>query len=375
MNQQAMPNLTLFDLLARSWQRPASVTAACFAADGATVAFASMDGTVAISAVADDEPPDSRVRVSGDLGQTTIRPRAKPPTMLIATPPLGPGHVPIAAYGNADFIIGSGGGEVVPLLADGTLREPLLRLEKGIVALDHSLAGETTVASDGDKILLARPDVRPATLAHGLAAPIKTAALSGGGDHLAFGAGRHLSVWVVGDEIMPLDNFACAGEPGSIIWRSDAPWLACALGVDGFCLIDLARGTTHAVAGFPTAVDTLCWSPSANALLASGAFRIAAWAMDSAPVAGQTSGVLETGRAGLVPVTAVAAHPSKPRVAAGYANGQIVIAQIGSRDELGVRLAGGAVTSLAWSPDGNHLAVGDADGSAAIVSFPAQIFK
>jgi hypothetical protein len=36
---------------------------------------------------------------------------------------------------------------------------------------------------------------------------------------------------------------------------------------------------------------------------------------------------------------------------------------------------GSAVTALAWSGDGRHLAIGAVDGTAAIVTFPAQMFK
>ena len=112
------------------------------------------------------------------------------------------------------------------------------------------------------------------------------------------------------------------------------------------------------VAGFPSPVRTVCWSQPANALFASGAFRIAGWSMTAPPFGGETSGALETGRAGLVLVEAVAAHPEKKLIAAGYANGRITIAQIGARDELLVRPLGSAVTALAWSGDGRHLAVG-----------------
>lgn len=97
--------------------------------------------------------------------------------------------------------------------------------------------------------------------------------------------------------------------------------------------------------------------------------------MVAPPVDGETSGALKTGRAGLVLVEAVAAHPEKKLVAAGYANGRITIAQIGSPEEVLIRPLGSAVTALAWSGDGRHLAVGAVDGTAAIVTFPAQMFK
>ena len=161
----------------------------------------------------------------------------------------------------------------------------------------------------------------------------------------------------------------------SIRWSRDGIWLACGLEAGGFALVSLAEGRADIVAGFPSPVRTVCWSQPANALFASGAFRIAGWSMTAPPVGGETSGVLETGRAGLVLVEAVAAHPEKKLIAAGYANGRITIAQIGGRDELLVRPLGSAVTALAWSGDGRHLAMGSVDGTAAIVTFPAQMFK
>ena len=50
--------------------------------------------------------------------------------------------------------------------------------------------------------------------------------------------------------------------------------------------------------------------------------------------------------------------------------------RLGQRDELLVRQdGGGAVTALAWSGDGEHLALGTADGLAAVVGFPPHLFK
>lgn len=375
MNQQNTRNLTPFDLLARSWQRPSAVTEARFSTDGSVAAFASEDGTIAIAAVADQEPPESRIRVSGDLGQTTIRPRAKPPVPLISTPQLAPEAVPLAACGQSDFLVGGGAGAVFLLRADGGLDETGLKLEGRVVAIDHSLATGATVASDGARILLVRPHRDTIGLAHDASSPITALALSRDASHLAFSAANRLSIWVIGDEIMPLDNFAFAGRPVSIRWNRQGPWLACALEDGGYGLIDLARARSDTVAGFPAPVRSVCWSLPANALVTSGAFRIAAWSMSTPPFADATAGALETGRASMVLVEMVAAHPEKQLVAAGYADGRISIAQLGARDELIVRPSGGTVTALTWSRDGRHLAVGAADGTAALVTFPAQMFK
>ena len=88
------------------------------------------------------------------------------------------------------------------------------------------------------------------------------------------------------------------------------------------------------------------------------------------------AGALQTGRPGLVVVERVAAHPARDLIAVGYANGQVAVMQLGQRDELLVRQEdGGAVTALDWSADGEHLALGTADGLAAVVSFPPHLFK
>jgi hypothetical protein len=94
------------------------------------------------------------------------------------------------------------------------------------------------------------------------------------------------------------------------------------------------------------------------------------------PLGGDTEGALQTGRPGLVVVDTVAAHPRRDLLAVGYANGMVNLVQIGRRDELVVLAdGGGAVTALAWSDDGEQLAIGAADGSAALVGFPPQMFK
>ncbi len=121
---------------------------------------------------------------------------------------------------------------------------------------------------------------------------------------------------------------------------------------------------------------SLAWSVPANAIVTAGAYRAAAWSMAHPPLEDATVGALQTGRPGLVVVERVAAHPSRDLIAVGYANGQVGVMRLGQRDELLVRQdGGGAVTALAWSGDGEHLALGTADGLAAVVGFPPHLFK
>jgi WD40 repeat protein len=370
VNQQAIRNLTLFDLLARSWQRPSAVVGLRFSADGSSVAFAGADGTVAIAAVADQEPPESRIRVSGDLGQTTIRPRDKPPVPLTATAALADTAVPLAVHPDAGFLVGTAEGAVLHLATSGEITGTLLKLDGPVTAVDHDAGADITAAGSEGGIFLSRGG-KPA--GPGPGGPAGILAFSPDGRHLACVAGDRLSMLTL--DARPLQDIAFPARAVSAAWSGDGAWLACGLEAGGLALVRAADGRTGIVAGFPSPVRTIGWSRPANALLASGAFRIAGWSMTAPPLDGDNAGALETGRTGLVPVEAVAAHPSKPLVAAGYANGRITVAQIGTRDELVVRSLGGAVATLAWSGDGRHLAVGGADGTAAIITFPSQMFK
>ena len=375
MNQQTMQNLTLFDLLARSWQRPSAIADLRFSADGSAVAFTSVDGTVAIAAVADHEPPEARIRVSNDLGQTTIRPREKAPVPLIATGVFGDADVPLASYAHSGFLVGAASGEVLHLAAGGDVAAPLTRIEGPIVALDHSNMADMTAVSNGHDVFLSHGQDDATRLGRDVTSSTDALAFSPGGRRLACSLGEGLSIWAIEGDASLIREIPLAARPVSIRWSRDGTWLACGLETGGFALVSQADGRADVVAGFPSPVRTMCWSQPGNALFASGAFRIAGWSMTAPPIGGETSGALETGRAGLVLVETVAAHPEKKLVAAGYANGRITIAQIGALDELLVRPLGGAITALAWSGDGHHLAVGSVDGTAAIVTFPAQIFK
>ena len=76
----------------------------------------------------------------------------------------------------------------------------------------------------------------------------------------------------------------------------------------------------------------------------------------------------------MVAVVAVAAHPTRRLIAAGYANGQIVIAEPGRRDELILKASGPAPAALAWSADGRMLAIAAAD-AVSLATLPDALFK
>ncbi|MDK1492875.1 hypothetical protein QN219_22905 [Sinorhizobium sp. 7-81] len=373
MNQQSARNLTMFDLFARSWQRSAAVMDLRFNADGTAVAFAGADGSLAIAPLADAESPEKRIRVSADFGQTTIRPRKASAPPLTETAPLAKGTPPLAAGPTDRFIVASGGEELLNIDASGEIENTGIRLGRPVTALDHQAADGITAISDGTFLYLSR-DLGPLNRLEPAAdGGIEAIALSPDGLRIAASSADGLSLWQTTGTNH--ECFHLPGRPVSIRWTADSRWIACALGKGGVAFVDPASKRTGILPDFPAPVKSVCWSRPANAVIASGAFRIAAWSMETPPLIDNRSGALTTGRAGHVAIEQVAAHPLKNLVAASYSDGQIVVARIGSGDELPVRHAGGPVMALEWSADGHHLAIGTADGTAAIVTLPPQIFK
>ncbi|BCH22711.1 WD40 repeat domain-containing protein [Mesorhizobium sp. L-8-3] len=374
MNQQSIRNLTLFDLLARSWQRPSAIAGICFSIDGSAVGFAEADGSVAIAPTVDAEPPEARIRVSADLGQTTIRPRKESPAPIISAAIRRDRGAPLATHRESGFVCGGGTGDVLSLSRSGEVECTLFRTEGPVVAVEHSPRTGIIAATDGDQLYLSRGRGAIARYGRGPGSRIEALAISPDGSRIAASYADGLSVWRLEGSAAAPREIGLPSRPRTLRWDAQGKTLACSLEGGGFGLVDLESGRVETFGDFPAPVRMLAWSGPANAVVASGAFRIAAWSMKPSPGV-DDHGALVTGRPGLVLVEAVAAHPKREMVAAGYANGQVVIAQIGRRDEMPVRASGRAITALAWSPDGRHLAVGDAGGTAAIVTFPPQIFK
>lgn len=376
MNQTAAKHLTLFDLLGRAWPCAAPAGPPRFSADGAAVAFGCADGTVTVVPIEDPEPPETRIRVSGDVGQTTIRPRSRPAPSPAVSAALHQDAPPIVAGDESSFLVGAGDGSVLTLGPDGTVRGTRARIGTPVVALDHTRAASLTAIAGGDAVRLCQgAGALSDPLADDGEGEVVAIRLSPTGRHLAIARAESLSIVALDGSGRAPMVFGLLSRPLALAWRDDGAWLACTLEAGGFLMVDHAGGRSGTVTGFPMATRDAAWSIPAASIVASGAYRVAAWSMATPPLDGDMTGALVSGRAGLVAVESIAAHPARPLVAAGYANGQILLVQIGGRDEVLIRPEGGAVTALSWSDDGQHLAAAGADGMVSITTFPERMFK
>ncbi|HQT72741.1 MAG TPA: hypothetical protein PLX84_02285 [Acidiphilium sp.] len=376
MNQTATKHLTLFDLLGRTWQAAAPAGPPCFSAEGKAIAFGCADGTVIVAPTEDPEPPETRIRVSGDVGQATIRPRSRPAPLPAISDSVHQDIPPIVAGEDGGFLVGAGDGGVLTLGPDGAVRGMRARIDTPVMALDHAREAALTAIAGADAVRLCQgAGALSDPLADDGEGEVVAIRLSPSGRQLAIARAESLSIVALDGSGRAPMVFGLLSCPLSLAWRDDGACLACTLEAGGFLMVDHASGRSGTVTGFPMATRDAAWSVPAASIVASGAYRVAAWSMATPPLDGDMTGALVSGRAGLVGVESVAAHPKRPLAAAGYANGQILLVQIGERDELLVRPEGCAVTALGWSEDGHHLAAAGADGMVSIVTFPERMFK
>lgn len=363
----------LFALLARQWRLEAEVQAGAFARDGASLAFALADGTLAIVSMEDPEAAGTRWRMSIEDGRSTISPRARPLSAPVRVS-VGEGPLRLSVFGPSGFLVGGANGRLVRVEADGSARVVVEHDSTGVDAIATSCAADDRtawVAASGS-VTRYDPDGGTARAMARYEGTARTVAPSPDSQMVALGFEASLSIVDVGGTAG--ERFETAlGPVEALSWSPDGRRLAAGLLDGGVALIDRADQRVLRLPDYPAPVRTLDWSADSRHLVTGGAFRTIVWAMGEGRERPRT---LETGRSGFVAVEAARLHPHLPLVAAGYENGMIVVMAVGHRDELVIRdPAPGGLRDLNWSADGEHLAFFAAQGWAGVIDLPAHMFK
>jgi WD40 repeat protein len=130
----------------------------------------------------------------------------------------------------------------------------------------------------------------------------------------------------------------------------------------------LTDGQHMRMSGYPSKTRALSFTRGGKWLATSGAESIVLWPFTGGGPMGKAPTELAGGDETLC--TLVASHPVQEAVAAGFSDGLVVLADIGSQRILPVAGTGrGPVSALAWTPDGSRLAFGTETGFAAVVDF------
>lgn len=376
MSDQGTIAPTLFELLAREWNIGVAVQSLCFNARQSAVGYALDNGSVMIAHVSDDDPAEQRIHVSAEDGRQTIRPRAKSPKPLVMVEVENSGPIQLGALGNTDFVAGGTHGSLYRISPNGdkTIVNP--GLDDAVSGFCDCVDKKLFACSSGSRVTIFDDADMTAKISLDAGIPIAAIGFSPNGSSIAATHERGMTIWTLDGGGQKTAEIEFNGRPSSVHWNPEGGWIAAPLADGGFQLISLHDGRSQALSGYPSPVNSIAWNKKANALVTSGAFRVTAWSMNEPPIADPSTGALQTGITGFVPISSVSCHPDRNLVVAGYDNGFISIMQIGGPDEMVLNSEDhGAVIDLVWSRDARHIACGTDKGLAALISIPPQMFK
>ncbi|WP_323781157.1 hypothetical protein [Leisingera sp.] len=378
MTQHMPPQaMSLFDLIARTWHLEGQVRQVLFNAGGTSLAVALADGRLAFIRTEDAEHPEKRLRMELDTGRTSIRPREKPlPLPMVSDVPIANVNVAISRLGDQGFAFApyEGGGLWRATARGQTLKVP---------GKDDRTVTALAALPNADRILVARgselsvvAEAGAEEIAHTeMPHEVTHIATSPDGSLLGCWGPGHVSVLATAG-LDAIARIACGGEVIALSWSPCNRWLVAGCRDKSVLLVDVPAGSIDRIVDFPEAVRAVDFSGRANAMVTSGAFRVAGWTLPDLPFGDHQGAPIETGRAGLTIVDIVAVHPVRDLCAVSYANGLVTICRIGHPDEMMLREGTGApVSSLVWSDGGEHLAMGTEDGKVSIATFPKNMFK
>ena len=133
----------------------------------------------------------------------------------------------------------------------------------------------------------------------------------------------------------------------------------------------LSDGQHMRMSGYPSKTAALSFTRNGKWLATSGADAMVLWPFFGGGPMGKAP--LELAGGDGVLCTQVAAHPQQDMVAGGFADGLVVLADIGTSRVLPIAPPEhGPISALAWSPGGERLAIGTETGFAAIVDLSAR---
>jgi WD40 repeat protein len=133
----------------------------------------------------------------------------------------------------------------------------------------------------------------------------------------------------------------------------------------------LSDGQHMRMSGYPSKTASLSFSRNGKWLASSGADAMVLWPFFGGGPMGKAPIELAGGD-GII-CTRVACHPQQEIVAGGFADGLVVVADIGSSRIVPVAPPGnGPITALTWSPNGAWMAIGTESGFAAILDFSSR---
>jgi WD40 repeat protein len=352
----------LMELLGGHWRFEAPIAAAVWSDDGSVAAFALGDGGVALARAEWEGGPAVRMRATGGV-------EVHPPT--VPSPPVsrvlaheGPCRALIAQPGGG-FLSSGEDDRIVRIGLDGSIDAGTW---PGARRIDLLAAGPAGWAYASE-----REVVVTGTSRHVLTFPAEVSTLNFDPTGHRLAVAYQDGASICPDDGAPARRLSYRGLPLALAWSLDGTWLALGLAAGGVRAWRSDDSAEVIPGGHSGEARSVGFSGDGHLLAASGAPRVLYWQLDPRKLAKPGECGLPSSRA---PVTAVAWHPARPLIAAGYASGAILLCHPGAEDVLFIRGAGGGEALwLAWSPDGSRLAFATEAGEAGLVLLPEGLFR
>jgi WD40 repeat protein len=133
----------------------------------------------------------------------------------------------------------------------------------------------------------------------------------------------------------------------------------------------LSDGQHMRMSGYPSKTDSIGFTRTGKYLASSGADAVVLWPFFGGGPMGKPP--REIAQLPDTLCTRIACHPRDDLVAAGYKNGAVVLTDIATQRLVVITAGeGSAISALAWSPNGAHLAFGTEIGLVAMVDLSSK---
>jgi hypothetical protein len=301
------------------------------------------------------------------LGDGTVR--LVPPGGMAGEWPTATAHdgavLSLCADAKDGFLTGGDDGRLVRIAADGTVTEiasfGAMKWVEHVAAHDSGLRAATVgkllhlFNGKGEKLkTLTHP-----TSVGGITFDAK-------GKRIAASHYNGASLWFVAAKEDKPRVLEWKGSHAGIAISPDGTHVVTAMQENALHGWRLSDAQHMRMSGYPSKTRSLGFTARGRWLATSGADSVVIWPFFGGGPMGKAPTELAGGDGVLC--SAVACHPQHEVVAAGFADGLVLLAEIGSGKVVPVAPPGnGAISALGWNASGTHLAFGTETGFAGMV--------